>query len=85
MATEEQARRARDLHQDKLAAMGAHGLSVEPLQKTDAKGLFGVVAWVKPEVAKKQAGFPSALEIPYRGRTLKVPLAIRESKPFRLE
>ena len=86
MATEEQARRARDLHQDKLAAMGAHGLSVEPLQKPDpAAGSFGVVAWVEPKVVKKQGAFPPALEIQERGRTLKVPLVVRESEPFRLE
>ena len=84
MATEEQARRARDVHQDKLTAMGAHGLSVEPLPKTGAKG-FGVVAWVKPEIAKQQGAFPPALEIQHGGQTLKVPLVVRESEPFRLE
>jgi hypothetical protein len=65
--------------------MGAHGLSVEPLPKTGAKGSFGVVAWVKPDVAKKQSGFPSALEIQDSGQTLKVPLVLRESEPFQLE
>ena len=86
MATEEQARRARDLHQDKLAAMGAHGVSVEPLQKTTpTASSFGVVAWIEPKVAKRHGAFPPALEIQERGRTLKVPLVVRESEPFRPE
>jgi len=86
MATEEQARHARDLHQDKLAAMGAHGLSVEPLEKSEpATDSFGVVAWVEAKNAMKQGAFPPDLEIQERGRTLKIPLVIRKSKPFRLE
>jgi hypothetical protein len=87
MATELQARLARDLYQDDLAASGVHGLSVEALPAgsgTKAES-FGVVAWVNSEATKKPASLPSALSIKERGRTVKVPLVRRESKPFQLE
>ena len=87
MATERQARRARDLHQDKLMSCGAHALSVEPLQGEaggEAKS-FGVVAWVQHKPRKKRASIPQILKIKEKGRTLKVPLMVRESKPFQLE
>lgn len=87
MATERQARRARDLHQDKLAASGVHSLSVEPIPgalRTKA-GSFGVVAWVHGKARKKPVSLPSALRIKYGGRTVHVPLVVRESKPFQLE
>jgi len=87
MATERQARRARDLHQDKLAASGVHGLSVEALPGAPGTkaGSFGVVAWVHRKAQKKPVALPSALAIKDRGRRVKVPLVIRESKPFQLE
>jgi hypothetical protein len=84
MATEAQARLARDEHQDRLAASGAHSLSVEPLSATGA-GSFGVVAWVDDPAGKKMASFPSSLSIQERGKSVAVPLVIRESKPFQLE
>ena len=87
MATERQARRARDLHQDKLAESGVHGLSVEPLPGTPGTKAesFGVVAWVHSKGQKKPVSLPSALPIKERGRTVKIPLVVRESKPFQLE
>ena len=87
MATERQAKRAREMHQDKLIKFGAHALSVEALpQSADKKARpFGVVAWVHNEPQKKPASLPSALSIKERGRTVKVPLVVRQSKPFQLE
>jgi hypothetical protein len=84
MATEAQARLARDKHQDRLAASGAHSLSVEPLPATGA-GSFGVVAWVDDPAGKEMASFPSSLSIQERGKSVAVPLVIRESKPFQME
>jgi hypothetical protein len=87
MATEQQARRARDLHQDKLAASGAHGISVEPVAGQAGKKArsFGVVAWVDTKARKKPLSLPEALPIIERGKTVNVPLVVRESKPFQLE
>jgi hypothetical protein len=84
MATEAQARVARDEHQDRLAASGAHSLSVEPLAAS-GKGSFGVVAWVDNSAGKEMTSFPSSLSIQEKGKSVAVPLVIRESKPFQLE
>jgi hypothetical protein len=87
MATQRQAQRARDLHQDKLAASGAHALSVEPLtgQAGNKARSFGIVAWVHGKGKKSPVSLPSALPIVERGKTVNVPLMVRESKPFQLE
>jgi hypothetical protein len=78
MATEKQAQRARDVHQDRLVKSGAHALSVE---KVEGSGKFGVVAWVKQ--AKKK--LPSAVSIMDGGTKVQVPVVVRQSKPFQLE
>jgi hypothetical protein len=57
MATEAQARLARDEHQDRLAASGAHSLSVEP-PPTSGAGSFGMVAWVDNRPGKSWPRFP---------------------------
>jgi hypothetical protein len=82
MATESEARRARDLHQDELASSGAHSLSVEP--QKEAQGSFVVVAWIQ-HADKAAASLPSSLTIEESGRRIAVPLVVRESKPFQLE
>jgi hypothetical protein len=84
MATEEQARLARDTHQDRLAASGAHSLSVEPLAASRA-GEFGVIAWVDSQSPNSTTAFPSSLSIQEKGRRVAVPLVVRESKPFQVE
>ena len=84
MATEEQARLARDQHQDKLAASGAHSLSVEPVPGGSGAG-FGVVAWVDSQRSNSTAEFPSSISIDEKGRRVAVPLVVRESKPFQVE
>ena len=84
MATEEQARLARDRHQDKLAASGAHSLSVEPIAAGGGEG-FGVVAWVDHQHSTSTAAFPSSISIDEKGRRVAVPLVVRESKPFQVE
>jgi hypothetical protein len=87
MATQRQAQRARDLHQDKLAASGVHALSVESLtgQAGNKARSFGIVAWVHSKAQKNPVYLPSALPIVERGKTVNVPLIVRESKPFQLE
>ena len=80
MATEEQARLARDQHQDKLAASGAHSLSVEPVA---GKG-FGVVAWVDSQTSNSASEFPSSVSIDEKGRRVAVPVVVRESKSFQV-
>lgn len=87
MATEAQARRARDLHEKELVASGAHALSVEPVLTETEKATksFCIVAWVQKRKTKKQVSLPESLEIEDQGRKVKVPLKIRESKPFQLE
>jgi hypothetical protein len=84
MATEKQARLARDQHQDKLTASGAHSLSVEPVAAAGEAG-FGIVAWVDSQIANSTAKFPSSISIDDKGRRVAVPLVIRESKPFQME
>jgi len=84
MASEEQARLARDQHQDKLAASGAHSLSVEPLA-AESGPEFGVVAWVDRRGSNSTANFPSSISIDEKGRRIAVPLIVRESKPFQVE
>jgi hypothetical protein len=70
-----------------LTASGAHALSVEPvLEASRSKAVsFGVVAWIHGKAQKKPVSLPSAILIKDRGRTVRVPLVIRESKPFQLE
>lgn len=86
MATEKQARRARDLHQEKLVACGAHALSVEPLTKGAAKNpkSFAVVAWIQKRPGALIA-IPRSLEVEEEGKKIRVPLVITKSKPFQLE
>ncbi len=79
MATERQARLARDQHQHRLVKDGAHALSVERLGQTG--GNFGVVAWVK----QPKRTMPETLDIVDKGTTVKVPVVIRKSEPFQLE
>ena len=85
MATEAQARLARDLHQDQLTRQGAHSLSVE---RSPESGKFSVVAWIdqKSKVwASKASLLPETLPIEVNGRTVDVPLTIRNSEPMKLE
>jgi hypothetical protein len=79
MATERQARLARDQHQHKLVKGGAHALSVERLGRAGRK--FGVVAWVK----QAKGTMPETLDIVDKGTTVKVPVVIKKSEPFQLE
>ena len=85
MATEKQAREARDIHQKKLLKFGAHAFSVEPLEDDSKK--FAVVAWVQRPAKGKpsQELKPQTLEIEEEGKNVQVPLVVRESKPFQLE
>ena len=84
MATEEQARLARDRHQDQLIGSGAHSLSIEPVAPVGT-GEFGVVAWVDSQAKDSKADFPSSLTIEEKGKRVTVPLVVRESKPFQVE
>jgi hypothetical protein len=87
MATEQQARRARDVHQDKLLAAGAHGISVLPVAGQAGKRArsFSVVAFIDCKAQKKPVSLPSTLPIVEGGKTVNVPLVVRDSKPFQPE
>ncbi len=85
MATEKQARRARDLHGDRLVKMGAHALSVEQAAvtgNTKARKTFAVVAWVQP---RANTALPESLPVEEEGKITHVPLLVRKSEPFRPE
>ena len=81
MATEKQARRARDVHQQRLLKIGVHAISVERGGQ-GGNNDYTVVAWVQ-QPAKGQ--IPRSLRIVDRGRKVQVPLVTRESKSFQLE
>jgi len=87
MATEQQARRALDRHQDNFRKSGAHSLSVQPLPSaSDANSeAFAIVVMVDKEAGKTPAALPSEVPLKEEGRTTMVPVIVRESEPFHLE
>jgi hypothetical protein len=87
MATEDQARRARNIHQNRLMEGGAHALSIEPLKSLPKAGAksYGIVAWVDEKPEKGLPPVPQWLEIEEKDRKVKVPVAVRKAKPFQLE
>jgi len=82
MATESEANRARDIHQDRLTSSGVHSLSVERVKGTE--GSFAVVAWIQ-RADRAKTSLPSSLTIEGKGGSIDVPLVVRESKPFQPE
>lgn len=80
MATEKAANLARDKHSDFLTSMGAHAISVDPVQK-DGKASFAVTAFVE----KKTNKLPAELEVKSGNRSYKVPLLVKVQKKFNLE
>ena len=81
MATLEQANMARKRHASRLRRLGAHSLEVRPGK---ALGIRGHVV-----VANVPRGFQGKLptEVAYEvdGTTVKVPVAVQETEPFRAE
>ncbi len=61
---------ARDRHQDKLTASGAHSLSVEPVSAGSGEGFWAVVvAWVDRQLSDSTSEFPSFISIDARRRS----------------
>ena len=68
MATLEEAEAARKAHQDRLAAMGAHAIEIQPL--SDLSGYELVVHFADPPAVD----VPSSLVTTIGGKTLTVPM-----------
>ncbi len=68
MATLEDAEAARKAHQDRLAAMGAHAIEIQPL--SDLSGYELIVHFADPPTI----GVPSSLVTTIGGKTLTVPM-----------
>jgi hypothetical protein len=68
MATFEDAEAARKAHQDRLAAMGAHAIEIQPL--SDLSGYELIVHFAGPP----RFDVPSSLVTTIGGRTLTVPM-----------
>jgi hypothetical protein len=78
MATEKQARKARDQYFDYLSGLGAHTLAVDTPDKAH-KDKFAIVAFVEDE----KAGLPEEVEIDHNGKKMKVPVVIEQSEKFK--
>jgi hypothetical protein len=68
MATFEDAEAARKAHQDRLAAMGAHAIEIQPL--SDLSGYELIVHFEEPPTV----GVPSSLVTTSGGKTSMVPM-----------
>lgn len=68
MATLEDAEAARKAHQDRLAALGAHAIEIQPLG--DLSGYELIVHFAKPPLS----GVPSSLVTTSAGKTAMVPM-----------
>ena len=68
MATLEDAEAARKAHQDRLAAMGAHAIEIQPL--SDLSGYEIIVHFADPPTI----GVPSSLVTTNAGKTFMVPM-----------
>ena len=70
MATLEDAEAARKAHQDRLAAMGAHAIEIQPL--SDLSGYELIVHFAE----RPKVGVPSSLVTTNAGRTSMVPMRV---------
>jgi hypothetical protein len=70
MATLEDAEAARKAHQDRLAAMGAHAIEIQPL--SDLSGYELIVHFAE----RPTFGVPSSLVTTNAGRTSMVPMRV---------
>lgn len=80
MATEKEANKARELHQDLLASKGIHSIGVDVIGKKGSKK-FGVIAFLE----KKIEDLPTKLTIPKGKKKINVPLVIELSEKFKVE
>jgi len=70
MATLEEAEAARKRHQDRLAALGAHAIEIQP--KSDLSGYELIVHFADPP----RSGVPSSLITTIAGKTATVPMRV---------
>jgi hypothetical protein len=79
MATENQARKARDEHFDLLQQAGAHTLAVDI--KKGTKKSYAIIAFVEENADR----IPSAVEVKTGNKTTSVPVIVEKSKKFKPE
>jgi len=77
MATEKEARKARDEYAGHLSSLGVHTIAVDLVPG----GSFGVVAFTDGDTSQ----IPESLEIELGGKKKTVPVKIEKSGPMKLE
>jgi hypothetical protein len=80
MATEKLANLAREEHSDYLRGLGAHGIAVGKVERTEGP-TFAVIAFFE----KRPKELPKNLEIQIDGKRHSVPLVARVQEQFRPE
>lgn len=80
MATEKEAKLARERHSDELHDLGAHAIAVDQIQRKGEK-TFAVIAFFEEKPEK----VPHKLTVKNGKRTLEVPLVARVSEKFKPE
>ncbi len=77
MATEKQARLARDEHFDYLQGLGAHTLAVDTMKKGTKKS-FAIIAFVEGDASQ----LPKEVEVKDGDKKTKVPVVVEQSPKF---
>lgn len=80
MASEKEADLAREQHSDFLLGLGAHGITIDEVNRKGEKS-FAVVALFE----EKPKEVPDTLTVQKGKRTLEVPLVARVTEKFRPE
>ena len=78
MASEKEADLAREQHSDYLSNLGAHGITIDEVNRKGRKS-FAVVALFE----EKPDDFPDTLEVRSGKKTLEVPLVARVTEKYR--
>ena len=78
MATEKQAKKAKEQYFDFLLENGAHTLAVDMVDKEKADS-FGVLIFAEGDTKK----IPKELEVSLNGKKTKVPVIIEKSQKFK--
>lgn len=80
MATEKQAKIARDQHFDHLQKLGAHTLAIDTLAEGKKKS-FAIFAFVDGNPGQ----IPESVEVKTGTKTTKVPVIVEKSEKFKPE
>lgn len=81
VATEKEAKKAREAHSEFLRESGAHAILVDKVKRSQGEDVFGVVAFFQ-ELPDE---LPETLEIEIRGKIKKVPLKAKVTPMASLE